>query len=194
MDWCGSRGGATSILTRQRHGGPLVPRSDNFPQIFFPFEPTEFDLNQAMMVVLRPSRRVPDLGNRLREAAHSVGPRVLIESIRTTNDWFSDRVVTPRRRTVLLSLLGGLGLMLALVGVFGMTAYAVERRTSEIGVRMAFGARPGQVVATMLRDAAVPIAIGALLGLGGAVLTTRVIESFLFETTPTILSFCGASS
>ena len=173
------------VIADLRHGGPLGRRSENFPQVFFPLKPTEFDLNQAMTVVLRPSGRTPDLGIRLREAAHSIGPRVLIERIRTANDWFADGVVTPRRRTVLLSLLGGLGLVLALVGVFGMTAYAVECRTSEIGVRMAFGARPGQVVATIVHDAAVPIVIGTLLGLSGAAFTTQVIESFLFETTPT---------
>ena len=110
---------------------------------------------------------------------------MLVERVRSANDWFGDRVVTPRRRTVPLSLLGGLGLVLALVGVLGMTAYSVERRTAEIGVRMAFGARPGQVVTTLVRDAMVPIAAGILLGLGGAALATRVIESFLFETAPT---------
>jgi ABC-type antimicrobial peptide transport system permease subunit len=94
-------------------------------------------------------------------------------------------VITPRRRTVLLGLLGGLGLALALVGVFGVTAYAVTRRTAEIGVRMAFGARPGQVVQTMVREAAVPIVVGTVLGVGGAAVATRVIESFLFETAPT---------
>ena len=173
------------VIGDLRHGGPLGRRSENYPQVFLPLEPTEFDLSQAMMVVVRPSARAPDLGNRLREAARSIGPRVLVERVRTGNDWFGDRLVTPRRRTVLLSLLGGLGLVLALVGVFGMTAYAVERRTSEIGLRMALGARPGQVVSTMVRDSAVPIVIGTGAGLGGAALTTRVIQSFLFETTPT---------
>jgi ABC-type antimicrobial peptide transport system permease subunit len=85
---------------------------------------------------------------------------------------------------VLLGLLGGLGLVLAAVGVFGMTAYAVSRRTQEIGVRMAFGARPGVVVRQMLRDSAMPIAIGTIVGLGGAALATRLIASFLFQTDP----------
>ena len=97
---------------------------------------------------------------------------------------FGTHVATPRRRTVLLGLLGGLGLALALVGVFGMTAYSGTRRTGEIGVRMAFGARPGQVVRTILRDAALPIAIGTALGVGGAMLATGVIRSFLFATEP----------
>ena len=76
-------------------------------------------------------------------------------------------------------------MVLALVGVFGMTAYSVSRRTPEIGVRLAFGARPGQVVGTMLRDAALPIVLGAAIGVGGAIATTRAIESFLFATKPT---------
>jgi putative ABC transport system permease protein len=66
-----------------------------------------------------------------------------------------------------------------------MTAYAVSRRIPEIGIRMAFGARPGQVVRTMVWDSAVPIVIGTLAGLGGAAFATRVIASFLFETEPT---------
>ena len=173
------------VIGDLRHGGPLGHRSENYPQVFLPLEPTEFDLDQAMMVVLRPSDRARDLGNRLREAARSIGPRVLVERVRTGNDWFGDRLVTPHRRTVLLSLLGGLGLVLALVGVFGMTVFAVERRTSEVGLRMALGARPAQVVSTLVCDSAVPIVIGTGAGLGGAALTTRVIESFLFETTPT---------
>jgi ABC-type antimicrobial peptide transport system permease subunit len=84
----------------------------------------------------------------------------------------------------LLGLLGGIGVLLAFVGIFGVTAYSVARRTQEIGLRMTFGARPQQVVRTILRDAAWPIGIGTIAGIGGAALTTRIIESFLFETTP----------
>jgi ABC-type antimicrobial peptide transport system permease subunit len=134
---------------------------------------------------MRVSGDTSELPNELRRVAQSIGPRVLIERIRTGDALFADSVVTPRRRLVLLSLLGGLGLVLALVGVFGMTAYAVARRTTEIGVRMAFGARPGQVVGVVLRDSAVPAGLGAAAGVGGAVLATRAIESFLFETSPT---------
>jgi ABC-type antimicrobial peptide transport system permease subunit len=173
------------VIADLRHGGPLDTRNQNQPQVFFPFEPDENDLQQAMMIVLRPSDETPGLADELRRMAQSIGPRVLVERIRSADDWFGDRVITPRRRTVLLGLLGGLGLVLALVGVLGMTAYAVARRSAEIGVRMAFGARPGQVVQTIVRDAAVPIGAGTVLGVGGALLSTRIIESFLFETAPT---------
>jgi predicted permease len=170
------------VIADLRHGGPLGRRSTGQSQLFFPLNPTESGLNTAMTVVIRPSGEVT--GDRLRQAAQSIGPRVLVEEIRTANDWFGESVITPRRRTVLLGLLGGLGLILALVGVFGMTAYAVTRRTGEIGVRMAFGARPGQVVWTIVRDAATPIAAGTLLGIAGAALASRLIESFLFQTAP----------
>ena len=172
------------VIADLRHGGPLDTRNQNQPQVFFPFEPTENDLNQAMMIVVRPSDDLPVLADELRRVAQSIGPRVLVERIRSADDWFDDRVITPRRRTVLLGLLGGLGLVLAVVGVLGMTAYAVARRTAEIGVQMALGARPNQVVRTIVRDSVVSIGAGTVLGVGGALLATRVIESFLFETAP----------
>ncbi|MDP3719651.1 MAG: ABC transporter permease [Acidobacteriota bacterium] len=174
-----------AVIADLRHGGPLDRRGPNFPQVFLPLQPEAVALDQSLMVVLRTVDRIPVSGDRLRHAAQSIGPRVLIERIRTANDWFGDRVITPRRRTVMLGLLGSLGLLLALVGVFGMTAYAVSRRTAEIGLRMVFGAQPGQVVRTVLMDSAVPIAIGVAIGLAGAAAVTRVIRSFLFETAPT---------
>jgi putative ABC transport system permease protein len=167
-----------------RHGGPLVPldREQQRLQAFFPFTPTESDLSTASTIVLRTSGEAPALAEHLRRTAASIGPRVLVERIRRADELLADRVITPRRRMVLLGLLGTLGLALALVGVFGMTAYAVTRRTAEIGVRMAFGARPAQVMRTILKDSAIPIAVGVTLGIAAALAATRMIESFLFQT------------
>jgi predicted permease len=171
------------VVADIRHGGPFGQMGS---EVFLPFTASADSLHRALAltIVVRPSGTNPDLASQLRRAAQRVGPRVLVERIRTGGDWLGDRVITPRRRTVLLGLLGGLGLVLAAVGVFGMTAYAVSRRTQEIGVRMAFGARPGVVVRQMLRDSAMPIAIGTIVGLGGAALATRLIASFLFQTDP----------
>ena len=169
------------VIADVRHGGPLGHRSENFPQVYFPFEVTEYDVAQAMVVVVRAADSGA-LADQLRQAAQAIGPRVLVERIRSANDRFGEGVITPRRRTVLLVLLGALGLVLSLVGVFGMTGYAVSRRTTEIGVRMAFGAQPGEVVRTIVRDAMIPIAAGTVIGLGAAMLAARVIETFLFKT------------
>jgi hypothetical protein len=168
-----------------RHGGPLaaIDREQERLQAYFPLTLSETELTQAMTIVVRMAGKASALGDQLRRTAQAIGPRVLVERIRGAEDFFADRVITPRRRTVLLALLGALGLTLALVGVFGMTGYAVTRRTPEIGVRMALGARPDQVVRTIVRDSALPIAAGVTVGVGGALLATRTIESFLFQTT-----------
>jgi len=172
------------VVADLQHGGPLEVRDRGRAQVFFPLDPDEHSLTDAMMVVARPSGDTRGLGDRLRQTAQSIGPRVLVERIRSSHEWFGERVITPKRRTVLLGLLGAFGLILALVGIFGMTAYAVTRRTAEIGVRMAFGATERQAVATILRDAAIPIAAGTLLGVAAAAAASTVIESFLFETAP----------
>jgi putative ABC transport system permease protein len=166
------------VVADVRHIGPLAPV---FPEIYVYGRAAA----SPMTVVVRPRGRIPGFAEQLQRAARATGTRVVVQRIRPGTDWYDDTIVTPRRRTVLLGLLGGLGLLLALVGVFGMTAYAVARRTHEIGVRMALGARPADVVAAMMRDSTWPAGVGILFGLGAATMATRVIASFLFNTTPT---------
>jgi putative ABC transport system permease protein len=137
-----------------------------------------------MRIVLRPRSSAVLSGDRLRKMAEAVGPKVLVGRIWSGTDRLGETVVKPRRRAQLLGLLGGLGMLLTLVGIFSMTAYAVARRTREIGVRMAFGAGPTDVVLAMVRDAAWPVFIGLSAGMAGAYFATRVIASFLFDTTP----------
>jgi ABC-type antimicrobial peptide transport system permease subunit len=75
-----------------------------------------------------------------------------------------------------------------------MTAYAVARRTQEIGIRMVFGAQAGQVVGSVVRDTLLPVTLGIVVGLIGAGLSTRAIQSFLFETEPIdIPTFAGVA-
>ena len=167
------------VVADIRHKGPLFPA---VPEAYLSVSRWTAG---SMIVVVRSQADAAALSPQLREAAQAVGPRVVIERIREGSEWLDERVLTPRRRTVLLGLLGGLALLLTLVGVAGMTAYAVARRTQEIGVRMAFGARPGDVVRTMLRDSLWPVALGILAGVGGAILSTKIIASFLFETPAT---------
>jgi predicted permease len=136
-------------------------------------------------VVVRPRASVP-IAARLREAAHAVGPRVVVDGIFTGEETLltNGYVAFRRERTILAAAPGAVGLLLAMIGVFGLTAYAVARRVREIGVRVAIGATPGAVVREAVADAMRPAALGVVLGLGGAALATRVLTSFLFETTP----------
>ncbi len=94
-------------------------------------------------------------------------------------------VVEPRFYTVLLSAFAASALLLAFVGIYGTMAYTVERRTHELGVRMALGAARGDVVALVVRQGAALTAAGLGLGLLGALASTRVLEGMVYGVTPT---------
>jgi predicted lysophospholipase L1 biosynthesis ABC-type transport system permease subunit len=164
----------------RQHGPEHAPR----PEVYLLYGQTAAEPTLPLRIVLRPRSSAALSVERLRQMAQAVGPPVLIGRIRSATDDLSETVVTPRRRTLLLSLLGGLGMLLTLVGIFSMTAYAVARRTQEIGIRMAFGAEPADVVLTIVRDAAWPALLGLSVGMAGAFYATRIVASFLFETTP----------
>jgi putative ABC transport system permease protein len=167
------------------------PRSTADEEVMLPYRPQEASKANPkyppspLILVVRPRDASRGLAEDLRRVATTVGPPVVFDAVRRGGDMFGETINRHRQRTVLLGLLGALGLTLALVGVIGMTAYAVGRRTQEIGVRLAFGAQPGQVVRAMLRDSAVPIVAGLVVGTGAALLSTKVIRTFLFETSPT---------
>jgi predicted permease len=160
------------------HGPEYDPR----PEVYLLYGQPGSRGGEPLRIVLRPRPSAELPGDRLRQMAQAVGPKVLVGRLRSGLDDLGETVATPRRRTLLLGLLGGLGMLLTLVGIFSMTAYAVARRTQEIGIRMAFGAGPADVVLTMVRDAAWPTLLGLSAGMAGAFYATRVIASFLFET------------
>lgn len=89
--------------------------------------------------------------------------------------------VAPRFRTMLLGVLAGIALFLSAAGVYGVMAYVVRQKVKEIGVRMALGASSRDVLALILRHALAVVGIGIALGLMGAVTTTRLLATFLFE-------------
>jgi putative ABC transport system permease protein len=83
------------------------------------------------------------------------------------------------------TVFGGLALLLACIGLYGVLAYAVVRRTTEIGIRMALGARRLDVIRMVLRDSAKLVVSGMVIGLAAAFLSARLVESQLFAMTPT---------
>ena len=86
----------------------------------------------------------------------------------------------PRFNTMLLGLFAGIALMLASIGIYGLIAYWVAQRTQEIGVRMALGAVQWDVMRMVVRQGVSLAAIGTAIGLGGAVLLTRFLQTMLF--------------
>jgi predicted permease len=170
------------VVPNIRHGGPegrAAPETYVLPD---PAASETSSLTLAMVMRLRAGASLP--ADRLKQMAEALGPRVLVGQVRPAAAVVSQQVERPRARMWLLTLLGVFGLLLTLVGIFSMTAYAVARRTREIGVRVACGARPAQVVGMMIRDALWPVVFGLGAGLVGAYYATRIITRFLFQTTP----------
>ena len=97
------------------------------------------------------------------------------------DDILSDSVAQRRFQLVLLIGFAAVGLILACLGIYGVLAFTVTRRTSEIGIRMALGAQPGQVRRAMLRRGMLPVVVGLAVGLLISVAAGSVLQSLLFD-------------
>jgi len=97
---------------------------------------------------------------------------------------FSDEIAMSRRTAWLAGAFGALALILATIGMFGVFAYVVQQRTREIGIRMALGARPGDVVQLVLAGNARPVIMGVLAGVAGAMASARLMQHLLFGLSP----------
>ena len=105
--------------------------------------------------------------------------RSLVTNVRTTRDATSQEFALRRLSTGLLAAIGTLGLILSMIGLYGVISWEVSRRTAEIGIRMALGASPSQVRRMVLRSALVPVGFGIGSGIGAAMLVALPLRSFL---------------
>jgi predicted permease len=129
----------------------------------------------------------------VRQAAREIDANLPLINIKTLAKQVDESIAQERLIGAVSGLFSLLALLLAAVGLYGVMAYAVSRRTHEIGVRMAFGAQRVAVLSTVLRQGMKLVLIGAGLGLAASVAVTRVIASQLFEVTPTDpVTFIGA--
>jgi ABC-type antimicrobial peptide transport system permease subunit len=120
----------------------------------------------------------------VREAVMSIDSDLPIFDIRTQNEQIAATISQERLLVALTSAFAGLSLMLASVGIYGIMANSVARRTSEIGIRMALGAEARDVLRMILREAALLAFIGAMIGAAAAMGLTRYIRSMLFGVDP----------
>jgi len=120
----------------------------------------------------------------LRRAISDADSRIGAPDVAAMTDIVSASLSWRRFSMVLMACFAGVALMLTCVGIYGVASYAVSQRIQEIGLRMALGARPAGVVALVVRQGATPAAIGLVVGLGGALLLTRVLSKLLFGVGP----------
>ncbi|MGA7243562.1 MAG: ABC transporter permease [Terracidiphilus sp.] len=169
---------------------------DPQPQIYAPtFDPRERSL--AVRSSLPPSV----LANEIRSALKAADPDITLSDVRTMGDLVSIASARRRFQTSLLTAFAVIALFLALVGLYGLMAFSVNRRTREVGIRMALGAERRDVLVLILRNASVLVGCGLVVGLGCTWIATRLLKSFLFgvsEHDPTtvisvsaLLIICG---
>lgn len=120
----------------------------------------------------------------LRDTIRSIDKTAAWSDVATLEDRLREQEAPRRYQTLLLSLFAFVALALAAAGLFGMMHYSVAKRTREIGIRMAIGARPATVVQMVMREGLLLVAIGLALGLAGSLALTRAIGSLLFEVRP----------
>ncbi len=127
-----------------------------------------------------PERLIPAI----RKEAAALDAAIPLTQTLTLEEQFEGNISQERMVTTLCGFFGGLALLLAAIGLYGVMAHSVARRVREIGIRMALGAQRGEVLWLVLRETVIVVGIGALIGLPVAFVLTRLVASFLFGLTP----------
>jgi ABC-type antimicrobial peptide transport system permease subunit len=118
-----------------------------------------------------------------RKAIWSVDSSLPVFAVRTLRDLYNQSLARTAFTLVLLAIAGAMALILGIVGIYGVIAYAVTQRTREIGIRMALGAQPPELRQMFVRHGLLLAGVGAVIGLGAAAGLTRLMTSLLFGIT-----------
>lgn len=126
-----------------------------------------------------------DVGGPIRALVRELDDRVAVARVTWLDDVIAASLAEPLRLRFFLSLLGALALALGAVGIYGVVSYSVTRRRTEYGVRLALGAAPSQILSDVVLGGLVPVAVGVVLGLAGALAMASVLTRFLYGIVPT---------
>jgi ABC-type antimicrobial peptide transport system permease subunit len=137
----------------------------------------------ARAIVLNTARPMDNMEALARQTLSSINPNLSVVKFQTFSSQIGEQFTDARMLSQLMTLFGGLALLLAAVGLYGVTAYGVARRTSEIGIRMALGAERSGVVAMILRSALLQTVTGLAIGVPVAFYGVTLVKSQLYEMT-----------
>jgi putative ABC transport system permease protein len=152
-------------------------RRESGMEAYLPETQTPFD---EMSVVIRTDGDPRVLASAVREQVEKIDPQLSVARVYPMDHYVAASLAEPRLDTVLLGVFAAVALLLTAIGLFGMMAYNVAQRTHEIGIRVALGAQPADVMRQILQQAARLALVGLAVGLPAAFVLTRLMESLLF--------------
>jgi putative ABC transport system permease protein len=155
--------------------------NQEFPCLYFS---AATRLAPLMDIVVRTSGRPESVLASARSRIHDLDPELPLSNVRTMEEYVYNNAAQPRLNAVLLGVFAGVALLIASIGVYGVLAYSVSRRTREIGLRMALGAQPSGVLRWIAGQGMLVAAAGIGIGLASAYALSRVLASLLFEIQP----------
>jgi putative ABC transport system permease protein len=136
------------------------------------------DLN--MSLVVRTENKPESISGAVRRIVHDLEPQAAIPSVQTMRQVVGNSISQQRFQVILLATFAGIAVVLACLGIYGVLAFTISRRTSEIGVRMALGARPEKILSSTLAAGMAPVWVGIAAGLGISAALARVVANLLF--------------
>jgi putative ABC transport system permease protein len=167
------------VVRDVRHWGLDQPI---YPEMYLPLRQYP---SSGMTFVIATDQDPGSVISAVREQLRGVDPDLPLSNVRTMEDVAAQSVATRRVGMQLLGVFGALGLVLAAAGIYGVMAHLVTLRTGEIGVRMTMGARPGDVMRLVMKEALVQAGIGLTIGLAAALVLMQSFRSWLYEVSPT---------
>ena len=164
---------------------PYGPDRDAQPQFFQPMAQSGFGGGGLVISTNGPPA---EMVNTITAAIHRVNPQIPVEDVRTLEELKQSRLSVPGLTAALLSIFAGVALLVTLAGITGVIATSVSQRTREFGLRMALGGTRASVLTLVMRQGVILVVVGLALGAAGALAFTRLLETYLFATTPTDLA------
>ena len=159
-------------------------RSADSRTVYLPYTQAEWGVG-AMHFEVRSAGDPLALTSAVRAAIREIDPNLALAEVTTQTQMMAEALTQERLLAKLCTFFGGLALALAAIGLYGLMAYSVTRRTHEIGIRMALGAHRRQILYMVLQQSVVLVAVGTVVGLLAAIATTRLIRSELYGLGPT---------
>lgn len=155
------------------------------PAVYAPFSQSDEAWRRWMTLAIRTPGPAAGLVEGVKQQVWSLDRQIPVSDIKPMNELMSVSLAEQRFNVLLLGLFAALALLLSAVGIYGLMAYAVSQRTHEIGVRLAIGAQQRDVLGLIVGEGAKLAVFGIFIGVGAALLLTRLMASLLFEVAPT---------